>query len=433
MSQTRLVAGDNLGALDKAFKESTQDLPFYVAAAFLRRKLLAQNILVTEEHLPELTTWLKSGAAFPLALDGIDNDQPMDLELTDEDLARIETACVNLIDEFPELIQQNVHELTAETLPKLKKDWPAEMRLQNKEMAGFHRRLYRRWKTGLDPLQMLLTMARESGANTWRILHEGKTPTKQGSAMAHLHARACQVTDEILCLMRHGFAEGALARWRTLHEIGVTASVIISGGEELAERFFEHQYVESKRGADEYQRVHQRMKHKPLSDEALLRINKEFVRVEAKYGKSFIGQYGWAAELLNLKKPTFADLELFVESDHYRSHYKWASQSVHATFKGTFRPDLLGAPPSTLLSGPSNAGLADPGHSAALSLLRITAEFATLTPLLDLQVATTMMAEITDEIGDALLKIHEQLAEEEEDERSAAYQSINSKDNYSDS
>ena len=47
--------------------------------------------------------------------------------------------------------------------------------------------------------------------------------------------RACQVTDEIICLLENGFADGAMARWRTLHEIAVVAVVISQHGENLCD------------------------------------------------------------------------------------------------------------------------------------------------------------------------------------------------------
>ncbi|WP_217430933.1 DUF5677 domain-containing protein [Sphingomonas bacterium] len=52
--------------------------------------------------------------------------------------------------------------------------------------------------------------------------------------MLHLHARACQVVFEIITLMENGLADGAMARWRTLHEITVVATILAEHGEELA-------------------------------------------------------------------------------------------------------------------------------------------------------------------------------------------------------
>src|SRR5437870_8332031 len=70
------------------------------------------------------------------------------------------------------------------------------------------------------------------------------------------HVRACQVTDEIITLLENGFADGAMARWRTLHEIAVVTSLISQHGIELAERYVAYQAVEAKRALDMYARCH---------------------------------------------------------------------------------------------------------------------------------------------------------------------------------
>jgi hypothetical protein len=68
--------------------------------------------------------------------------------------------------------------------------------------------------------------------------------------LIRLLVRACQVTDEILCLLENGFAGGAMARWRTRHEIAVVAAVILQHSDEISKRYLAHQHVESKRAMD---------------------------------------------------------------------------------------------------------------------------------------------------------------------------------------
>ena len=63
-----------------------------------------------------------------------------------------------------------------------------------------------------------------------------------------LHARACQITEEVICLLGGGFADGAMARWRSIHEISAV-SLIEEHGEGLAERYRLHEVVELRRRA----------------------------------------------------------------------------------------------------------------------------------------------------------------------------------------
>jgi hypothetical protein len=94
--------------------------------------------------------------------------------------------------------------------------------------------------------------------------------------------------------------------------------------------------------------------------------------VIAKYGPDFAkGDYGWAGHHLGKTKPTFRNIEAAMQIDHFRAHYRLASHNVHANPKGVFFKLGTLAESQVLLAGPSNAGLADPGHGAAISLSRI--------------------------------------------------------------
>jgi hypothetical protein len=56
------------------------------------------------------------------------------------------------------------------------------------------------------------------------------SPDSCQTALAWLHARACQTSFEIHALLSAGFPGGGYARLRTMHEIAVTAAVIAGYG-----------------------------------------------------------------------------------------------------------------------------------------------------------------------------------------------------------
>jgi hypothetical protein len=141
-------------------------------------------------------------------------------------------------------------------------------------------------------------------------------------------------------------------------------------------------------------------------------VEKAFNTVIAKYGPDFgKGDYGWAGHHLRKTKPTFKDIEAAVNIDHFRAYYRMASHNVHANPKGVFFKLGMLAESQVLLAGPSNAGLADPGHGAALSLSRVTAALVGLQQpsTLDNNVALLMMVQLGDEIGEAFGAAHERL------------------------
>ena len=97
--------------------------------------------------------------------------------------------------------------------------------------------------------------------------------------------------------------------------------------------------------------------------------------------------------------------------DRFRAHYRMASHNVHANPKGVFFRLGTKGESQVLLAGPSNAGLADPGHGAPLPLARITVALAGLQqPTLDNNVALQITVQLVDEIGEAFIQAHERLA-----------------------
>jgi hypothetical protein len=388
------------------------------AASVITKKLKVAGLLLSESEQASLLAHLKSGSLkkFPFARD-TGEDRSVNIRITPEDIAEIEKKVEKFSDALPEIVDKQTKYAADLILKSLRSSWPKEQRLQQKEMEAFRHRLFIRWAPALSGLRMILTMAREIGATVRR-----QTLSKSSNSSPHLidvqtrlHARACQVTCEVLCLLESGFAEGALARWRTLHEISVISDVIFEGGEETAKRYVDHHSIETLRAAEEYQRIYKRLRYKPISATKMTKIRQNATKNISKYGKSFASQYGWSAELLKMKRPTFVELEKRAHSDQYRSHYKWASDGVHAGPKAIFKPELKIGKQKIILAGPSNGGLADPGHAAAMSLGRVTANVAALNPIFDIDVSIRILTILIDEVGKKFLSCHKELERDEKD------------------
>jgi hypothetical protein len=106
-----------------------------------------------------------------------------------------------------------------------------------------------------------------------------------------------------------------------------------------------------------------------------------------------------------MRKPTFVDIERAAGIDHLRPYYRMASHPVHANPKGVFFRLGLMWESQILLAGPSNAGLADPGQCAALSLSQVSAVFGALDPTIDnivgLKIILQLSGEVAKEFGKA--------------------------------
>ena len=151
--------------------------------------------------------------------------------------------------------------------------------------------------------------------------------------MVRHHARSCQIAQEILCLLKSGYADGAHARWRALHEVNATSMFIAKHGKECAERYYFHNIVDSYISMGEHKKYEDRLQEKAASDDDIAACKIRYDTLLKKYGNKFSDQYGWAAHVFpNHKRIGFGAIEKDVGLDHMRPYYRWASK--------TFMPDL---------------------------------------------------------------------------------------------
>lgn len=306
-----------------------------------------------------------------------DDEREVSVDITAADIDLIGTEVRSFVkDEIPEIVTNIIDDAASTFLETLNRDWPAQRDWQMVTTEGFKERLEDRWGRGFDILRMMYTIANEIGgiANQRRRRSRAKRNLVLQDTITHLHIRACQVVAEILFLMENGFADGAMARWRTLHEITVVAAVIAHFGEELAVRYRAHEAVEAKRAMDRYQVSHAALGLSPFGQKDIREVEDHYQAALALYGDRFGSEYGWAGCHLDLKKPRFIDLEKAAGKLEMRPYYGLASYNVHASAMGiAFRlglPRELAGP--TGLAGASNTGFVDPAQNAAFDIAFIT-------------------------------------------------------------
>lgn len=319
------------------------------------------------------------------------------LEISDGDVKRIEESLDNLITRVPDLVVGLSNDLADTVLVDLRRGWRRQAAHEGRTLDGFRRRLEKRWGEALSRLAMLLTIALETGGSVNdRLRASASTRPHLVETQTRLHARACQIAAEVLTLLRGGFSDGAMARWRTLHEVAVVSMLVTD--DQIAERYLLHDAIESRRANRDYQEHAERLGIDPMAPEDIAssdNISKDLID---RFGSAFGEQYGWASERLGKKSPSFLDIERAVGLDHLRPYYRLASHNVHANPKGAlFRLGLL-RESDLLLAGPSNFGLADPGQCVAISLLQATSALVMLDTTLDHLVAIKIMATLTEEV-----------------------------------
>jgi hypothetical protein len=258
--------------------------------------------------------------------------------------------------------------------------------------AGFEVRLQDPWGPAFDRFETLYVAGSEAGERyIERLAKEANDENDQVfTVLVRLHARACHVISEIYALLRTGHATGAHARWRTLHEIAVVMAFVSEQPAEVAERYLSHEAIAAR--------------------DALV----------ARYGADFDREWGWAAEALKPAPPTFRAIETATELDHWRPFFRMASHGVHGGPKALFHDLGVTDALETLIAGPSNYGLADPGMDAAISFGIATTTLLTHRP--DLEGLTTakvihaLVGETVDAFAAAGAELERRIAEEAQGE-----------------
>ena len=338
----------------------------------------------------------KSEKEFRAALKSLPDDLVNDLEKFTTDY----------LDNLPETFKAISEEISIVLLNSLERKSNKMLKARRKDFSRFESHLRKSWKKAFDLFEMLIAIALEVGED-YNCEFRGMASEKDDlvfEVLTRLHARACQIASEIMVLLQSGYADGAHARWRSLHEVVVVGLLISSHDNTLAEKYLLYDTIESYKASLIYQEHCEKLGYDPLTDDELNELKQEYDLLINRFGTIFKKEYGWAYPTIDSKNPTFRDIEKAVGLKHLRPYYKMACHNVHANPRGIFFK--LGLYPDSgdiLLAGPSNIGLADPAHSAALSLAQITISLLTHNPNLDRLVICQIIFKLQDEIGAAFL------------------------------
>ncbi|MPY87563.1 MAG: hypothetical protein GEU99_06555 [Luteitalea sp.] len=296
------------------------------------------------------------------------------LSITKADLRVLNRIESRLRKSLPRIVEAETTKLAPRLLNDLIKRWPDQATSEQESLALFQRHQWRRWRKGLSRLAMMLTITRELGGQL--AAQYSATPDRLPHVLIRLHARACTVADEVLTLLQAGFADAAMARWRTLHEIAVTSLFLQEHGETAAERFLAHEAIDELKAARLHQKHARRLGLKRLHRRDIDRLKRIVRKRIATFGPGFRSPYGWAANGPSDHVRGFDDVERRTSLSHWRPSYKAASHQVHATPNAMFEWIAVYGSDGPL-GGRSMLGVADPGQRTAISLNQVTAAVAT--------------------------------------------------------
>lgn len=291
----------------------------------------------------------------------------------------------------------------------------ADMLLQRRtDLEEFNGYCESIWSKGFDLLEAFVEVCSEFNLITNEQFREWHTNDNELMMLLfRLQGRACQISNEIICLLKSGFPDAAHARWRALHEVAATSLFIEKHGRECAVRFNDHLYVDSYDSIRELKKYEHRLNEKAPSQEVIEEHKALYDAVIGKYGKGFGCHYGWAAYVFPdrlARQVGFGSIEKDVGLDHMRPYYKWASQNVHSGSKGTkTRLGLKDEDQSALLIGASTYGFTDPAHAMAISLTQSTLPLLRMNQGLSTNLNSLVLLGYCADIGATFLEIQKNL------------------------
>lgn len=240
----------------------------------------------------------------------------------------------------------------------------------------FLERNYKRWKEGFDRLQLFRHYCIEAGQAFQEefLKYPQFVNDPLLGVLMRLHAHACRIAGEIIALLITGYAEGALPRWRTLHEIAVTSMLLKAHGRPAAENYIRYGLVQSVNGMEGYQGTAPAMGREPYSMEELEEARRLRGKILNQCGNDFLSKNGWARKYVGSSK--FENLQKAVGLEKWRNDYAMASRDIHPDYREMRTLYAMSeAKQDVLLCGQSNSGMMEPAHCTAIALLQITVTF----------------------------------------------------------
>ena len=154
------------------------------------------------------------------------------------------------------------------------------------------------------------------------------------TVLTYINGRALQVANEILVLLRNGYADGAYARFRTLYELSIVAHFINHHGDTVAQAYMEYDG----------------------------------------------NRYGWAAAVFPNRKAEqipFSQIEknCGVDTSSWKHEYSLTNKLIHASSQGTFSRLSVPGFMDEILIGPSTAGIVAPATNSLQALFEINKLF----------------------------------------------------------
>ena len=397
--------------LQQSFDSSLESIPLLAIERIVIDKLAAAGI--------EDATFARRVAEALVASKGqgvtIDSPYDVSLDLTNDDVKRVQSATAAFLKGLPDLVDKLTDGTAQRLVDGMRHQWN-ESRSSVDEAAKLRKRITKDWGGALDALRLLVHLCAQEGEKFNFAQRESKLKrgANRNAALARLHIRACRIAEEIILLVENGHAEGAQGRWRTLHEVTVTATLIAAGGDALANRYFAHEAVERKKALDDHRRAAASVGASGIARKQADAIEADCAAAVRKYGRHFLGMYGWAGGMLTLPDtPQFHNLQEVAGSLAEKLRFRLACFGTHASPQ-TLRQPVHHWDPTTHVPGTFSAGFEGPIANAGQTVAQITLLLFPEPWDLDRIALVRAIARLRDELTDLAYRIAKRIEKDEQ-------------------
>lgn len=304
--------------------------------------------------------------------------EPMSLTAIEEYLYSIALELPNFAESSDSLKAELMNNIFCKFKDDFIKKQLRQFKQSKKELKGvrkyndaFDKRLFNRWKPAFDRLELMIEIATEIGQSHSHDIKDDESisSSKIIIALNHIYPKSLLILREILCLMKGGFADGALTRWRSLHELAVTALYIEKHGEEIAHRYLLSHNFSMLKFAEQINEYSGLIPEPKFTEDEI-----EYLKRNVDLAKQILGEPNrknrdgeWPKILKS--HTDFAAIEKDVGLDHMRPYYHWSSQYIHSNHR--LKEQYLGlieTSENVHLVGKSNGGLVLPFYLSATTM-----------------------------------------------------------------
>lgn len=410
--------------LQELFEKEKDDLfsPNKVLTRLFEKELEGINLLISNTQRTDFEEQFKDlskGITVDFSKEqiknaGFKNEEELKPEI-ERIFSKLPSKIEQLTSNMDKTMRKIVEEVTDQSVEPVIKTLNIRLKEMNEDQDSLSQRMVDSiksiWGKPLSLMQGIIRIAEES--SQWYATRTDEYAEKDlvQKLLFRLTAKAIQISNEIYTLLINGYSDGAQARWRSLHELSVISLFISEHGNDVAERYINHQAIDKYKSAIQHREYYSKLGGRPVTTKTMTALKKEYDELVERYGQNYKYGYGWAAEALSLKKPRFIDIEASIKLDHHRPYYKAASANIHGDPIGVFQS--LGTLPfeNKAITGPSNLGLLGPAQSLLISLNIITTTMLTHGNSIDSIVICKVLAKYSKSVENEFMKVEREIHE----------------------